>query len=117
MATPPQQNMNVAAQQNAPVMDAMQKEKNPAANPQVEQAKQQIIALMQETGLTPPQLMELGKAAEMAIHDKRGYPMFINKLRQAGLSDAEDLRGDIDYQALAIFATAARMMQNVGEQA
>jgi hypothetical protein len=110
MAIPPQQNPNVAPQQDAAVMQAMKPATSPMDNPQVQQAKQELLALMQETGLTPPQLKDLGKAAEMAIRDKRGYPLFLKKLRQAGLADAEDLRGDIDYQALATFATAARMM-------
>lgn len=110
MATPPQQNPNVAPQQDAAVMQAMQPAADPMQRPEVQQAKQQLVALMQETGLTPPQLQELGKAAEMAIRDKRGYPLFLKKLRQAGLADAEDLRGDIDYQALAVFATAAKMI-------
>jgi hypothetical protein len=34
----------------------------------------------------------------------------MERLRRFGLSDAEGLRGDIDYQALAIFATAAKLI-------
>ena len=110
MAIPPQQNPNVAPQQDAAVMKAMQPAADPMQRPEVQQAKQQLLTLMQETGLTTPQLKDLGKAAEMAIRDKRGYPMFIKKLRDSGLADAEDLRGDIDYQALVVFATAAKMV-------
>lgn len=100
MVTPPQQNMNVAAQQTPGNMN----------DPRVQEARRVISELMQETGLLPEQLKILGQSAEMAIHDKRGYPMFLKKLRDFGLADAEDLRGDIDYQALAIFATAAKLI-------
>lgn len=100
MVTPPQQNMNVAAQQTPGNMN----------DPRVQEARRVISEAMQETGLTPEQVKILGQSAEMAIRDKRGYPMFLKKLRDFGLSDAEDLRGDIDYQALAIFATAAKLV-------
>ena len=100
MITPPQQNMNVAAQQTPGNMN----------DPRVQEARRVISELMQETGLLPEQLKILGQSAEMAIYDKRGYPMFLKKLRDFGLADAEDLRGDIDYQALAIFATAAKLV-------
>lgn len=100
MVTSPQQNMNVAAQQTSGNMN----------DPRVQEARRVVSELMQETGLLPEQLKILGQSAEMAIHDKRGYPMFLKKLRDFGLADAEDLRGDIDYQALAIFATAAKLV-------
>lgn len=92
--------MNVAPQQTPGDMN----------DPRVQEARRVISELMQETGLLPEQLKILGQSAEMAIHDKRGYPMFLKKLRDFGLADAEDLRGDIDYQALAIFATAAKLI-------
>jgi hypothetical protein len=36
--------------------------------------------------------------------------MFLKKLRDFGIADAEDLRGDIDYGALLIFATMAKLV-------
>lgn len=100
MVTPPQQNMNVAPQQTPGNMN----------DPRVQEARRVVMEAMEETGLTPEQIKILGQSAEMAIRDKRGYPMFLKKLRDFGLSDAEDLRGDIDYQALAIFVTAAKLI-------
>ncbi len=110
MAMLPQPNRNVAMQQNADVMQAMQGGGGAMSNPQTQQAREMIMQLMEQTGLTPDQLKELGKLAEMSIQDKQVYPMFMERLRRFGLSDAEGLRGDIDYQALAIFATAAKLI-------
>lgn len=100
MIIPPQQNMNVAPQQSADVM----------SNPQVQEARRVVLEMMQEIELTPDQIKQIGRAAELAIYDKRAYPLFIKKLREFDLDDIEDLRGEIDYQALAIFATAARLV-------
>jgi hypothetical protein len=110
MVMPPQSNSNVAMQQNADVMQAMQGGDASANDPRVEQARGMITQLMQQTGLSPEQLKELGKLAEMTIQDKQAYPMFLDRLRKFGLSDAEGMRGDIDYQALAVFATAAKLI-------
>jgi hypothetical protein len=100
MIAPPQPNMNVAAQQGQGDMN----------DPRVHEARRVVYELMKETGLLPEQLKQLGQAAEMAIYNKQSYPLFIKKLRDFGLDDAEDLRGDIDYQALAVFATAAKLI-------
>ena len=110
MELPPQANSNVAMQQNADVMQAMQGGANQMSNPQVQQAQQMLTQMMQETGLSPEQLKELGKLAEMTIQDKQAYPMFLDRLRKFGMNDAEDMQGDIDYQALAVFATAAKLI-------
>lgn len=110
MELPPQANSNVAMQQNADVMQAMQGGDASANDPRVEQARGMIMQLMQQTGLSPEQLKELGKLAEMTIQDKQAYPMFLDRLRKFGMSDAEGMRGDIDYQALAVFATAAKLI-------
>ena len=110
MELPPQANSNVAVQQNADVMQAMQGGANQMSNPQVQQAQQMLTQMMQETGLSPEQLKELGKLAEMTIQDKQAYPMFLDRLRKFGLDDAEGMQGDIDYQALAVFATAAKLI-------
>jgi hypothetical protein len=110
MIAPPQPNKNVALQQTADVMSAMKGGKSPMDDPQVQQARQQLMVLMQEEGVLPHQIKELGRLAEMSIYDRRAYAMFLKKLRDFGLADAEDLRGDIDYGALLIFATMAKLV-------
>jgi PP-loop superfamily ATP-utilizing enzyme len=110
MELPPQETLNAAPQQFDSVMEALKIDKTPINRPEVEKAKQELLALMRETGLSKSQLLEIGKAAEMSIYNKKAYPMFLDRLRKSGLADAEDLRGDIDYRALAIFATAAKMI-------
>ena len=110
MVITPQENMNVAAQQNADVMQAMQGGRNPMDDPQMQQTQQMLIQAMGQFGVTPEQLKQLGKLAEMSIQDKQGYPLFLQKLRDFGMADAESMRGDVDYQALAVFATAAKLI-------
>lgn len=110
MELPPQETIDAAPQQDDEVMDALRVEKTPITKPEVIKAKEQLLALMRETGLSKQNLLKIGKAAEMSIYDKRAYPMFLYQLRKAGLADAEDLRGDIDYQALAVFSTAAKLL-------
>jgi len=48
--------------------------------------------------------------AEMTIQNPQAYPMFIGKLQEFGMNDAQSLRGEIDYQALAVFATVAKLI-------
>jgi hypothetical protein len=110
MELPPQANSNVAMQQNADVMQAMQGGGDAMGNPQVQQAQQMLMQAMQQTGLQPEQLKELGQLAEMSIQDKQAYPMFLDRLRRFGLSDAESMQGEIDYRALAVFAAAAKLI-------
>jgi len=110
MIAPPQPNMNVAAQQNADVMQAMQGGADPMGDPQVQQAKAGVMQMMEQFGITPEQLQQLGKLAEMTIQNPEAYPMFIGKLQEFGMNDAQSLRGEIDYQALAVFATVAKLI-------
>ena len=110
MALPPPTNNNVALQQNADVMQAMQGGNNAMSNPQVQQAQQAVMQAMQEAGLQPEQIKQLGQLAEMTIKDKQAYPLFLQKLRDFGMADAESMQGEVDYQALAIFATAAKLI-------
>jgi len=110
MALPPPTNNNVALQQNADVMQAMQGGSNPMDDPQMQQTQQMLIQAMNQFGVTPEQLKQLGQLAEMTIKDKQAYPLFLQKLRDFGMADAERMQGEVDYQALAIFATAAKMV-------
>lgn len=111
MTPPPQKNSAFPTPGNSDVMNAMKKEKAPPANKQVEQAKQQLLSMMQEEGVTPEQMMELGRMAQASIKDKKAYPMFIQTLIKFNLADPKDFRGDIDYQALAIVAAASKLIQ------
>ena len=79
-------------------------------NPQVEEAKKQVAEMMRETGVTSAQLRDVGKAAEVAIYNKKLYPIFVQKMMKHGLADRTDFRGGVDYQALALFATIAKLV-------
>ena len=79
-------------------------------DPQMQQTQQMSIQAMNQFGVTPEQLKQLGRLAEMSIQDKQAYPLFVGKLQEFGMSDAQSMQGEIDYQALAIFATAAKLI-------
>jgi hypothetical protein len=110
MANPPQQNMNVAAQQSPDVMQAMQKDMNPMSDPQMAEAKRAALDLLEDTGLTVIDLKELGQAAELAIYDKNLYPMFLQKIKELGQEDPRVFGSVINYAALATLATAAKLL-------
>lgn len=110
MANPPQQNMNVAAQQSPDVMQAMQKDMNPMSDPQMAEAKRAAMDLLEDTGLTVIDLKELGQAAELAIYDKNLYPMFLQKIKELGQEDPRVFGSVINYAALATLATAAKLL-------
>jgi hypothetical protein len=110
MATPPQQNMNVAAQQSPDVMQAMQKDVNPMSDPRMAEAKRAALDLLEDTGLTVIDLKELGQAAELAIYDKNLYPMFLQKIKELGQDDPRVFGSVINYAALATLATAAKLL-------
>jgi hypothetical protein len=55
-------------------------------------------------------LKELGKAAELAIHDKNLYPMFLQKIKELGQEDPKVFGSVINYAALATIATAAKLV-------
>lgn len=79
-------------------------------NPEVEEARRQVTAMMKETGITPAQLKDIGSAAELAIYNKQMYPMFIQKARQYGFAEEGDFQGNVDYQALALFSALAKLV-------
>jgi hypothetical protein len=110
MATPPQQNMNVAAQQNPDMMKVMQKDIDPMSDPQMAEAKRAALDLLEDTGLSIIDLKELGQAAELAIHDKNLYPMFLQKIKELGQEDPKVFGSVINYAALATIATAAKLV-------
>lgn len=110
MANPPQQNMNVAAQQSPDMMQVMQKDMNPMSDPRMAEAKRAALDLLEDTGLTVIDLKELGKAAELAIYDKNLYPMFLQKIKELGQDDPRVFGSVINYAALATLATAAKLL-------
>jgi len=93
------------------MMDVMARGGKKKANPQVEKAKADILAQLQEQGIDPQSMVELAKAAEMALNDKTLYPMFLDRAVQLGIADEDDLKEKaIDYQVLSSIIVAGKLL-------
>ena len=82
-----------------------------------ENAKQEMINSIQESGINPQNFITLGDMANRAIQDKSFYPMVVDAAIKLGIADPGDLGGEVNYQNLAImiaFATVAKEM--MGQQ-
>ena len=56
--------------QDTAVVDAMQGKKQTKSDPQIEQAKTQLQALMKQNNIKPGDLMDLGEMARKALKDQ-----------------------------------------------
>ena len=82
-----------------------------------EQVKQMVYEAINESGVSPEQLVTIGQMAEQAISNKTMYPMVVDALIRAGLADSSDVSQKVDYQMLGIMAMlgkAASQMQGAG---
>lgn len=80
-------------------------------NQQIEQAKTKVNEILKTNNVKPNDLIILGKAAELVIKDKALYPMLIDKAKQIGLKDVENLNKSIvDYQVLATLITVGKLL-------
>jgi len=94
------------------MMDVMARGGKKKADPQVAKAKADLMVQMQEEGISPETIIELGKAAEMVLKDKTLYPMFLDRAAKLGIADEEDLKDKtIDYQILGTIITAAKLLE------
>lgn len=110
MVFPPQKNSNFSQQQAMSTVKGLRNDAHLLNNPKVLEAKRVANVLMQETGLSPQELKELGNAAELAIYDKSLYPMFLAKIRELGQEDEQVFGSRMNYGILAVLATAAKLV-------
>jgi len=79
-------------------------------NPQVEQAKQQLLQAIQQGQTNPTTLLKLGQYANTALKNKKMYPIVIQSAIREGLITQDDVQpGVIDYKFLSFALTAGKL--------
>jgi hypothetical protein len=83
-----------------------------ATEQQAIEARQIVRQAMQEDGVTPETLINLGKMAESVLQDKSLYPQFLQAVIDNDLIE-EDVETEIDYELIGIFATLGKVAQEM----
>ena len=90
---------------------------NLMANPQTREAStQQIVQMIQQSGVPAWAYAEVGRQAEMALMDKSKYPMFVKFMVERGLDTEENLKKP-DPQMLAMLATIGKVAETMPNSA
>jgi len=90
---------------------------NLMANPQTREAStEQIVKMIQESGVPAWAYAEVGRQAEMALMDKSKYPMFVKFMVERGLDTEENLKKP-DPQMLAMLATIGKVAETLPDSA
>ena len=114
MANPtPQQNPNVAPQQNTDkdVMALVERKGQPDKPDPVKQSKNRLLMLIKQVGIDPQKIIQAGKLAEEAIRNPKLYPMVIQMVVKEGLLTPEQVPKEpgINWKLLAQGITAGRL--------
>jgi hypothetical protein len=90
---------------------------NLMANPQTREAStQQIVKMIEESGVPAWAYAEVGRQAEMALMDKSKYPMFVKFMVERGLDTEENLKKP-DPQMLAMLSTIGKVAETMPDSA
>jgi len=90
---------------------------NLMANPQTREAStQQIVQMIEQSGVPAWAYAEVGRQAEMALMDKSKYPMFVKFMVERGLDTEENLKKP-DPQMLAMLATIGKVAETLPDSA
>jgi hypothetical protein len=92
---------------------AVNRQQNLQKNPVTKAAaSEQIVNMIKETGVPAWAYVEIGKQAEMAIHDKSKYPMFVKFMVDRGLETEEDLK-EPNLPMLAMLVTIGKVAETL----
>jgi hypothetical protein len=96
---------------------ASNRTQNLMANPQTREAStQQIVQMIEQSGVPAWAYAEVGRQAEMALMDKSKYPMFVKFMVKRGLDTEENLKKP-DPQMLAMLATIGKVAETLPDSA
>lgn len=114
----PQQNQNVAPQQTTPinkdVMDLVSNKGQAKKSPDVEQAKQRLLKVIQTAKLNPQELINAGKYAKEAARNPDLYPMAIDMaLKQKLITPDMVKKEGVDYELLTIGVTVGKLTEDL----
>lgn len=80
---------------------------------QLETAKQQVKQMVQQAGVPPAAIAQMGKMAVAAMKDPAIAEMLKQQLIQTKLADPEDFQDGINPVKLASFAALGRMTEQM----
>jgi len=99
------------------IFGASNRTQNLMANPQTREAStQQIVQMIEQSGVPAWAYAEVGRQAEMALMDKSKYPMFVKFMVDRGLDTEENLKKP-DPQMLAMLATIGKVAETLPDSA
>jgi hypothetical protein len=80
---------------------------------QVAETKQMVREAMQEDGVTPQVLIDLGDMAKAVLQDPSMYPQFAQAILDNDLAEEEDVSAKIDYQLVGVFIALGEMAREM----
>ena len=90
----------------------------PQQQPQLDpnQVRDQVISVINEAGMPPYILVELGQLAEDAINDKskKAYKKYVDYMVERGMETREDLKKP-DYQFMAMMVAMGKVAAQMPE--
>jgi hypothetical protein len=84
-----------------------------ATEQQVAETKQMVRQAMQEEGVTPQVLIDLGDMAKAVLQDSSMYPQLAQAILDNDLAEEEDVSKEIDYQLVGVFIALGEMAKEM----
>lgn len=82
---------------------------------QYAETKQMVRQAMQEEGVSPQTLIQIGDLAKRVLEDKSLYPQFLQAVIENGLADEEDMDEEIDYEVIGVMVALGEMVKQMIE--
>lgn len=77
-----------------------------------DQATEQIVSIIQQSGMPPNVFVKIGELCEAAIHDPKKYKNLVDFMVKQKLEKAEDMKKP-DYQMLASMVVIGKVAQSM----
>ena len=106
--SPPQKNSDFPDGQ---VMTAMQNKGQVTQTPEIEQAKQQLKAVLAKDNINPSLVVQLGLMAEKSLRDKTLYPMVKQQALQTKIAKPEEIQEGFDYRFIGAIMSAGKLAE------
>ena len=106
--SPPQKNSDFP---DGEVMTAMQNKGQVTQSPEVEQAKQQLKAVLAKDNINPSLVVQIGQMAEKSLRDKTLYPMVKQQAIQSKMAQASEIQEGFDYRFIGAIISAGKLAQ------
>ena len=80
---------------------------------ETEQIKRDLINSINEQGIDPNMLIQLGDMAEAVLQDKSLYPDFVQAVIDSGLAEDDEFTNEIDYQIIGFFVATREIVKEM----